>query len=122
MAKMESVNLALVTILLAVIFVTQPSHVYSSSNNGDGDDDNGDFEDESIRKNFCTDYGMFGTLCHGNMTKPGCPTGPARDLLFRPECELPFFQRNVTNSTSPPIINCDMSGERRYFCPPQLYN
>jgi hypothetical protein len=99
-----------------VIFVTQPSQVYSSSTNGDDDDDNG----ESIRKNFCTDYGIFGMLCHGNMTKPGCPTGPARDLLFRPECEIPFLPGNVT---SPPIINCDIeSGERGYFCPSQLYN
>jgi hypothetical protein len=45
MTKMESANLALVTVLLAVIFVTLPSQIYSSSNNGDGDDENGDFED-----------------------------------------------------------------------------
>jgi hypothetical protein len=62
-------------------------------------DENGDLRDESTR-NPCIDYGI---LCQENMTKPAwCPTGPARDLLLRPECDMPFvFGRNNTNSTSP---------------------
>jgi hypothetical protein len=45
------------------------------------------------QKNFCIHYGL---LCQQlNMTIPGCPTGPARDLVLD-ECDMPFLFGDTT--------------------------
>ena len=64
------------------------------SGRDDNDNSNDDDEDENLVKNLCIEYGI---LCHGNMTRPGCPTGPAFDLVLD-ECDLnlPFSFGNET--------------------------